>query len=71
MRKRPSPTRPNASIGRPGDNLHSPVVVSGDHACYPNANTKRADMIHEIEDGRRRLSWQNLDEISALARELS
>jgi 2-dehydropantoate 2-reductase len=33
-------------------------------------NAKLADAIHEIEDGRRPLSWDNLDELGRLAREL-
>ena len=33
-------------------------------------NEKLADLIHEIEDGRRSQSWANLDELGALARSL-
>jgi hypothetical protein len=33
-------------------------------------NATLAEMIHAIEDGRRPLSWANLQEIGALAREL-
>jgi 2-dehydropantoate 2-reductase len=33
-------------------------------------NAKLADAIHEIEDGQRPLSWDNLDELGRLAREL-
>jgi hypothetical protein len=28
-------------------------------------------MIHDIEDGRRQMSWDNLDELDALRRELN
>jgi 2-dehydropantoate 2-reductase len=33
-------------------------------------NEKLADLIHEIEDGTRPQSWDNLDELGALARSL-
>ena len=33
-------------------------------------NAKLAEMIHDIEDGRRSLQWANLDELGALARRL-
>jgi 2-dehydropantoate 2-reductase len=33
-------------------------------------NARLAEMIHEIEDGRRPLRWQNLEELGGLAREL-
>ena len=33
-------------------------------------NARLAEMIHEIEDGRRPLRWQNLEELGELAREL-
>jgi hypothetical protein len=33
-------------------------------------NEKLADLIHEIEDGKRTQSWENLDELGDLARAL-
>jgi hypothetical protein len=33
-------------------------------------NEKLADIVHEIEEGKRPLAWENLSELGALARSL-